>query len=71
MAVYNVEGFLEESVSSLVNQTIGFENVQVILVDDGKILAVGSHSELLEKSELYKEMVYLQSLEKEVNGGEA
>lgn len=35
MAVYNVEDFLEESVSSLVNQTIGFENVQVILVDDG------------------------------------
>jgi ATP-binding cassette subfamily B protein len=44
---------------------------KIILVDDGKILAVGSHSELLEKSELYKEMVYLQSLEKEVNGGEA
>lgn len=35
MAVYNVEDFLEESISSLVNQTIGFENVQVILVDDG------------------------------------
>lgn len=44
---------------------------KIILVDDGKILAVGSHNELLEKSELYKEMVYLQSLEKEVNGGEA
>ena len=42
---------------------------KIVLVDDGKILAVGTHKELLEKSELYKEMVYLQSLEKEVNGG--
>lgn len=44
---------------------------KIVLVDDGKILAVGTHNELVEKSELYKEMVYLQSLEKEVNGGEA
>ena len=35
MAVYNVEDFLEESISSLINQTIGFDSVQVILVDDG------------------------------------
>lgn len=35
MAVYNVEEYLEEALNSLVNQTIGFENVQVILVDDG------------------------------------
>jgi ATP-binding cassette subfamily B protein len=44
---------------------------KIILVDDGRVLAVGTHNELLEKSEVYKEMVYLQSLEKEVNGGEA
>lgn len=44
---------------------------KIILVDEGKILAVGTHNELLATSELYKEMVYLQSLEKEVNGGEA
>ncbi|MBQ4509287.1 MAG: CDP-glycerol glycerophosphotransferase family protein [Clostridia bacterium] len=35
MAVYNVEAYLEEAVESLVNQTIGFDCVQVILVDDG------------------------------------
>lgn len=35
MAVYNVEEFLEEAVLSLVNQTIGFDSTQVILVDDG------------------------------------
>ena len=44
---------------------------KIILVDDGKILAVGTHKELIENSKLYKEMVYLQSLEKEVNGGVA
>ena len=35
MAVYNVEDYLNEAVESLVNQTIGFDSVQVILVDDG------------------------------------
>ena len=35
MAVYNVSKYLDEAVNSLVDQTIGFENVQLILVDDG------------------------------------
>lgn len=36
MAVYNVAGFLAESIESVIAQTIGFEkNVQLILVDDG------------------------------------
>lgn len=36
MPVYNVEKYLEESIESLVNQTIGFEeNIQLILVNDG------------------------------------
>ena len=35
MAVYNVEDYLREAVESLVNQTIGFEHIQLILVDDG------------------------------------
>lgn len=35
MPVYNVEQFLEEAVESIVKQTIGFENIQLILVDDG------------------------------------
>ena len=34
-AVYNVEYFLREAIESLVDQTIGFENIQLILVDDG------------------------------------
>lgn len=33
--VYNVEEYLEETVESVINQTIGFENIQLILVNDG------------------------------------
>lgn len=33
--VYNAEQYLEECIESLKKQTIGFENLQVILVDDG------------------------------------
>ena len=35
MAVYNVEKYLREAVESLVHQTIGFESIQLILVNDG------------------------------------
>ena len=34
-AVYNVEEYLEEMIDSIIAQTIGFENVQLILIDDG------------------------------------
>jgi len=34
-AVYNVEEYLEEMIKSIIMQTIGFENIQLILVDDG------------------------------------
>ena len=33
--VYNVEKYLEETIESVVNQTIGFDNIQMILVNDG------------------------------------
>ena len=36
MPVYNVEKYLEESILSVINQTIGFkENIQLIIVNDG------------------------------------
>ena len=34
MPVYNAEDYLETAVGSLVNQTIGFSNIEVILIDD-------------------------------------
>ena len=34
-AVYNVEDYLTEMIDSIIAQNIGFENVQLILVNDG------------------------------------
>lgn len=33
--IYNVEDYLEETIESVINQTIGFNNIQLILVNDG------------------------------------
>ena len=33
--VYNKREFLREAIDSIVNQSIGFENIQLILIDDG------------------------------------
>ena len=35
MAVYNVEDYLDEAIESIARQTIGFDRIQLILVDDG------------------------------------
>ena len=35
MAVYNVEAYLSEAIESVIHQDIGFDRVQLILVDDG------------------------------------
>ena len=34
MPIYNGEKYLEKSLNSIINQTIGFENIELILVDD-------------------------------------
>ena len=43
---------------------------KIIVMDEGRVIGVGSHSELMKTNELYQEMVHLQSLEEMVNGGE-
>lgn len=43
---------------------------RIIVLNDGQLEAYGTHKELLNSSETYKSMVYLQELEKEVEGGE-
>lgn len=35
MPIYNVEDYIEEAISSLVNQTIGFDKIQIIMINDG------------------------------------
>lgn len=66
MAVYNVEAYLEEALSSLYHQTIGFENIQIILVDDGSTDSSGTISD--QWAERYPQNVL--SLHKP-NGGQA
>lgn len=35
--IYNTEKYLETSISSVINQTIGFDNIELILINDGSI----------------------------------
>lgn len=42
---------------------------KIVLMDEGKILDCGTHDELLARSTEYQDMVRLQSLEEEVEGG--
>ena len=35
MPIYNVEDYVEEAILSLVNQTIGFDKIQLIMINDG------------------------------------
>ena len=37
MPIYNTGRYLDEAIFSLFNQTIGFKNIQLILVNDGSI----------------------------------
>lgn len=53
--VYNVEEYLEETILSVVNQTLGFENIQMILVNDGS--PDNSESICLKYKEMYPENV--------------
>lgn len=55
MAVYNVELYLREAIDSVINQSFGFDRIQLILVDDGS--ADGSGSICDEYGERYPENV--------------
>ena len=35
VAAYNTEAFLAEAVDSVISQTLGFDSIQLILVNDG------------------------------------
>lgn len=67
MAIYNTENYLHQSIDSVINQTIGFEeNIQLILVDDG---SVDSSPEILrEYEESYPDNITIVSQE---NQGQA
>ena len=54
--IYNVEEFIDESIKSILNQSIGFENLEVILIDD---CSTDKSGEIAKKySELYENIIY-------------
>ena len=66
MAVYNVEQFLADALNSLIVQSIGFENIQVLLVNDAS--PDNSKAIAIEYAEKYDNITYLKN---NVNSGVA
>ena len=63
--IYNVEKYLDETIKSIINQTIGFKNIQMILVNDGS--PDNSEEICLKYKEKYpNNIIYV----KKENGGE-
>jgi ATP-binding cassette subfamily B protein len=44
---------------------------QIAVIDDGKLVALGTHDDLMSQSPLYKDMVLRQQLEEAVEGGDS
>lgn len=44
---------------------------KIVVLDDGKVAGIGTHSELMENCEVYRQIAYSQLSEKELNGKEA
>lgn len=57
MAAYNVAEYIPEAIESLINQTIGFNNIQLIIVNDGSI--DDTDKVVLEYANKYKNIKYI------------
>lgn len=55
---YNSDRYLEEAINSVINQTIGFENIQLILVNDGS--EDNSEEICLKYKNIYDNVIYLK-----------
>lgn len=67
MAVYNASDYIKEAMDSILNQTIGFENVQVVMVDDCS--TDGSAEKCEEYAEQYPDNIIF--IKNETNSGVA
>lgn len=56
--IYNTEIYLEDAINSVINETIGFENIQLILVNDGSV--DNSEKICLKYKNLYNNIIYLK-----------
>ena len=58
LPIYNSDRYLNDSIKSIMNQTIGFENIQIIFVNDGSLDE--SKNICLEYSKKYKNIIYTE-----------
>ena len=49
IAIYNTEDYLSDAIESILNQTFGFDKIQLILIDDG---STDKSGEICKKFEL-------------------
>ena len=56
MAIHNTGRYLDESIGSLLNQTIGYENIQIILINDGS--TDNSEEICLKYKSLFNNIIY-------------
>lgn len=62
---YNSENYLEDAINSLINQTVGFKNIQLILVNDGS--EDNSEKICLRYKDIYDNITYLKQENKGVS----
>ncbi len=64
----NLKNFCPETTKIIIAQRISsvIEANKIVVLDDGKIMGIGTHSELMESCEAYQEIYYSQ-MDKEVN----
>jgi len=67
----NIKEFRKDKTTILIASRVSTVShlSKIIVLNDGKLEAFGTHKDLLKNSPTYQKMVYLQQLEQEVEGG--
>ena len=55
--IYNVKDYIEDAIKSIINQSIGFENIQLILVNDGS--PYGEKEICKKYADMYENIVFI------------
>ena len=56
--VYNTEKYLEDAINSIINQSIGFNNIELILINDGS--TDNSENICLKYNNKYNNITYIK-----------
>lgn len=66
---YNAEKYIKTCIESLINQTIGLHNMEIIIIDDAS--TDSSREQVLRYEKLYSESIFLISLDKNLGQANA